>query len=297
MRSLASLVSAQGHAGSLARVSGERRNKDRMRSVGPDMKRAGPVLVAVVALAACGAPGTAPSGDGERRPPVYDGDWKLTSGMGPEGRIDSVPNHDINLLLSGDSLSGRSACNLYGGRAQIEGLAFEAGGLFGTEMGCEPVVMRAEQRYLEALQDAQEIERTDDVLSLEGPQTHLEFELLPAAPVASLTGTTWVLEGLVSGEIVSSTMAEAGPATLRLTAGGRIEGSTGCRSITGRWQESGSRIEMSEFGAEGSCPPSIEEQDGHVVSVLGDGFTAETEGGTLTLSGTSGGLGLVYRAK
>lgn len=260
------------------------------------MKPRAAVLIAVVALAACGAPGAAPSGDGERRPPVYDGDWKLTSGMGPEGRIDSVPNHDINLLLSGDSLSGRSACNLYGGRAQIDGHAFETGGLSGTEMACEPAVMRSEQRYLEALADAQEIERTDEVLSLRGPGTHLVFELVPPAPVASLTGTTWVLEGLIAGEGVSSTISGAEPATLRLTPGGRIEGSTGCRRITGRWQESGSRIEMSEFGAEGTCPPSIEEQDGHVVSVLGDGFTAEIEGGTLTLSGTSGGLGLVYRA-
>ena len=48
---------------------------------------------------------------------------------------------------------------------------------------------------------------------------------------------------------------------------------------------------MTEMTAEGECPAELEAQDSHVVSVLGDGFSAVVDGQLLTLS-SSGDLGL-----
>jgi hypothetical protein len=56
----------------------------------------------------------------------------------------------------------------------------------------------------------------------------------------------------------------------------------------------GDEILAAELAAEGHCPAGLAEQDGHVVTVLGDGFTVAIEGNQLTLTST-GNLGLVYR--
>ena len=52
---------------------------------------------------------------------------------------------------------------------------------------------------------------------------------------------------------------------------------------------------MTEMTAHGECPAELEAQDGHVVTVLGDGFSAGVDGQLLTLT-SSGDLGLVYRS-
>ena len=43
------------------------------------------------------------------------------------------------------------------------------------------------------------------------------------------------------------------------------------------------------------CPAGLQQQDSHVVSVIGDGFVPSIEGDLLTLM-DPGGVGLVYRA-
>jgi hypothetical protein len=49
------------------------------------------------------------------------------------------------------------------------------------------------------------------------------------------------------------------------------------------------------FGAHGECGADVEDQDGRVVSVLGDGFTVEIDGDRLTVT-AAGGEGLSYKA-
>ena len=84
--------------------------------------------------------------------------------------------------------------------------------------------------------------------------------------------------------------------TLELRADGTFSGSTGCRTFTGRWIESGAQITATELRmGETECPDDLWEQDSHVVSVIGDGFVPSIEGELLTLL-DPGGVGLVYRA-
>lgn len=74
-----------------------------------------------------------------------------------------------------------------------------------------------------------------------------------------------------------------------------MTGSTGCRELHGEWIEDGDEVLFATFGAEGNCPEELREQDGHVVGVLGDGFTVKIDGDQLTIF-SRGGLGLAYRA-
>ena len=135
---------------------------------------------------------------------------------------------------------------------------------------------------------------TDENLTLSGEGVELVFAALPPVPTADLTGTVWVLESLVDEDSVSSVGGDR--ATLELFSDNSMLGSTGCRDLHGRYEMTGAEVTMPELAAEGECPPDLQAQDSHVISVLGDGFRASVEGQVLNLT-SSGGLGLVYRAQ
>jgi heat shock protein HslJ len=194
-------------------------------------------------------------------------------------------------------VAGTAACNSYGGNAQIEGDSFRvADGLSMTEMGCAPNVMDSEAAYLDALTRVNTIARDGETLTLAGPETELRFEFLPPPPTAHLTDTRWRLESLIEGTGPEGIVTSAAPAQLVLRNNGALSGSTGCRDFDGEWIERSDEILFTQLAASGSCRADLQEQDGHVLGVLGDGFTAHIEGQTLTIL-SRGDLGLQYRAE
>lgn len=254
------------------------------------------VLPALVVLGACGdADGTAsPAADD---PAAATGAWQLVDAEHAGVPLPLMDEHPVTLTIEASTFGGRSACNSYGGEVTDGVLDVRTVG--GTEMACEPGVMALEVAYHDALEVTDGRPRVDgDRLVLTGETTTLTFETLPPVPTAELLGTEWVLDSLVHGEADSSTVSSTvgDPATLLLHEDGSIQATTGCRTLTGRWVESGAEVLLPETAMAGECPPGAEsEQDDHVVAVLGDGFRPAVEGATLTLT-DAGGLGLVYRA-
>lgn len=233
-----------------------------------------------------------------QRPPVdVHGLWALRSGETPSGTIEVPPRTTITMEVLGDTVRGSAGCNTYGGGISIDGDVFDAGGLALTEIGCPPAVAEAEQLFVEAMDAADTVARDAKRLTLTGPGTELVFRLVPPVDPKPLTGTTWVLESLVDGELASSTVASAEPARLILKDGGTFEGTTGCRSFTGGWVVAGDVVEVTSMVFEGNCKPAAAEQDSHVASVLGGGFRAEREADRLTLTAEKLDLGLVYRSR
>jgi heat shock protein HslJ len=153
--------------------------------------------------------------------------------------------------------------------------------------------MTSEQMYLEAFNRVQAFSMGEDTLTLTGEGVELVFVALAPVPTADLTGTVWVLDSLVQGDSVSSVMGER--ATLELFTDGSMLGSTGCRTLNGRYTVTGAEVVLNELSAEGECTAELEVQDNLVVTVLGDGFRAAIEGDTLTLSSV-GNEGLIYKA-
>ncbi len=85
------------------------------------------------------------------------------------------------------------------------------------------------------------------------------------------------------------------PARIRFEDDGTFEGTTGCRDISGRWQDTGDAITTSEIELGlGRCRGLKAEQDEHLVSVLQAGFTVEIEENTMALSWDEGQRGLYY---
>jgi heat shock protein HslJ len=256
-------------------------------------------LVAAVLLAAsCGraADAPAPPGAAPADRSAHEGSWELVSGRGPDGAVPVLDRHPITLEIDGSAANGRAACNLYGGRVEVDGSSFTAAGMGGTDMGCAPDVMESEARYHAALLAADRIEVAGDEMTLTGSGTELVFRRLPPVPTARLVGTTWKLESLIDGTGPDVVAVAAAPADLTLSDDGTFSGSTGCRELTGSWSENGGEIFFDEMRADGTCEESLREQDSHVVGVLGDGFPVEIEENTLTIDKPRMGKGLVYLA-
>jgi heat shock protein HslJ len=239
-----------------------------------------------------GAGGSQTPSPGGIAAPDLIGAWELVEGSGPDGAIDVPQGWRVTINFLADEVNGQ-ACNYYGGTYAIgdDGrIAFDAMAM--TEMACEEPMMMVEAAYHAALAEVSVATRDEERLTLSGPDAELVFRLLPPVPDEEIVGTRWILDSLIQGDAASSVVGEA---FLELSSDGRFEGSTGCRQIVGRYVINGDTIDFVEMAANGDCRPALQEQDGHVLQVLGDGFVPAVDGRTLTMA-DNGGLGLVYRS-
>lgn len=243
-------------------------------------------------LAACGSV-TTDVGEGPTAEDLVGG-WELVEGQVDGSAIPAPAGARATLVVEDESLGGTAFCNGYGGDYRLAGGGLAVSGLAQTEMGCEPAVMAAEEAFLAALQAADDRAAVEDgQLVLAGDGVELRFRSLPPVPQEELVGTEWVLTTLLRDGTAASVAGE--PAVLRLADDGTFRGSTGCRRLSGTWTTSGDEVLFPTMSAEGDCDPELRDQDDHVVRVLGDGFQAREEGGTLTIEDPDG-WGLVYEA-
>lgn len=258
-----------------------------------------PVLVALLVIAAaCGDTGSEPIDEptetstetSTEETIVPTGSWRLVEA--PVVLLDEWP---VTATFTATTIGGTSACNSYGGTVEFSDGSISIGEVSMTAMGCETEVMDLEQAYLAALAGGIDRYTLDgDVLVLSGTSGSWVFDRLAPVPTADLVGTTWLLDGYLTGDAISN---EPGmdAATLLIEADGTVSGSTNCRTFTGTWVESGSEILFTSFAMEGECPPVGSDLDGRIVTVLGDGFSVEIDGQRLTIT-AAGGIGLSFRA-
>ena len=252
-------------------------------------------LAALLLIAACGGPSVTveparPAGAAD-----LEGPWQLVQGTLAGQPLALIQDARVTLIVDDEGVSGKAACNHYGGEFDVVDGRVTVDGFGQTEMGCPDPVLALETAYLSALAKVDTALMDGPVLMLTGsPGVELRFARLQPPPTAEIVGTVWQLESLVAGEVTSP--AAGPPATLQLRADGALRGSTGCRILTGHYLVRGDEIWANELGAEGECPPGAgRAQDNHVVGVIGDGFTAAVDGQLLIL-GKEDGSGLVYRA-
>jgi heat shock protein HslJ len=220
-----------------------------------------------------------------------DGEWQLQSGTSQGQVVPIVTGSHITLKIEGGQVGGSSACNIYGGTIKANGSEVTISAQSMTEMACQENLMASEAAYLAALPRVTAVERTGSTLVLTGPDVELRFVVIPPVADANLVGTRWVLESLISGDVVSSTVAGA---TLQLGDDGTIAASTGCRDLTGSFTTSGARVQVTLDPYDlYACTSPLGDQDTHVLGVLSQGFSFAIDGNRLTL--TAGDKGLAYR--
>ena len=223
-----------------------------------------------------------------------DGEWLLQAGTNQGQAVPIVAGSKITLKIDGNQAGGSGACNLYGGTIQVNGSSIAISALSMTEMACQENVMASESAYLAALPRATMAARSGNGLLLTGPQVELRFTLVPEVANANVVGTTWLLESLITGEAVSSTVGER--VTLQLSGDGRLTASTGCRDVTGSYSISDGQVQVTldPYDTIG-CAAEVGDQDEHILEVLSHGFGISVDGDRLTL--TAGDKGIGYRAE
>lgn len=205
--------------------------------------------------------------------------------------IQLVDDWPITLSFDGEQFGGTAACNGYGGRLDLDGFPII------TELGSEekacgdPAVMEAQGAYLEFLSTVEGGRFEDGMLLLSSELGEVFFAPDAPFPLENVRERQWQLTGWTdaSGEVVPSN----GPGFLIIAADGLVVGHTGCRDLTGEWVVAGASVLFTSFAADGDCAPELADQDNVVVTVLGDGFTANTDGTRLQLT-SAGGEMLTY---
>lgn len=220
--------------------------------------------------------------------------WGLEAGTLDGAPVNIVLGFPITLSFTEEWVEGTAACNDYFATYSSSSTTLTFGELGHTAMGCIPEeVMESESAYLWALSRVHGFSSTKDRLTLIGEGVELVFVPLPPAPITELTGKVWLLVGLFRGDAVSNVGGDR--ATLELYTDGSMLASTGCRSLHASYVVSGAEIRVPELAANGECPPDLQDQDGHVIAVLGDRFRGVVDGRRLIVT-SQGGLGLAYRA-
>lgn len=223
-----------------------------------------------------------------------DGEWQLQAGTNQGAAIPTVAGSRITLKIDGADVGGSAACNIYGGTLEVDGTTIRINALSMTEMACQEDVMASEAAFLDALPRVTAANRDGNSLALSGPQVELRFVLVPPVPNADLVGPVWVLDSLISGEVISSISGDE--ATLQLNANGTLSASTGCRTVSGQYSVSGNKVKVTLLPWEAiGCANDVAAQDVQVLAVIGDGFTVTIQGNSMTA--TAGDQGLGYRVR
>ena len=122
------------------------------------------LLVVIMALAACGTAGpllpndpgddTATGEDPDESLPL-EGAWVLMVATVDGTSLSLNHRYRVTMTIDGSKISGRAACNSFGGAVSIDNGVFSLGEIAQTEMGCEPAVMEIESKFMQGCSASQ----------------------------------------------------------------------------------------------------------------------------------------------
>lgn len=248
------------------------------------------LAVVAIVLIACG-PAPTPSQSSGSAIVDAEGSWILTDGTLDGAEVPIVEGSAPTMTVAGSRVSGTAACNGYGTRIVVtDGVTrFDEWG--STAMACEEPLMASEAAFTTAMLRVRAATHTGDDLILTGDGVELRFAALPDVPTEAIVDRAWRLVALTEDGVDRGPLGDVATVTYR--SDGTLQGSTGCRTFTGRWTVVNAGITATEMAMDQlECPPDLLAQDGHVTEVVGSN-TPSIDGDRLRLQGRFG-LGLAY---
>ncbi len=259
-----------------------------------------PLIVLMALLPACAhdaspaAPGSPSTGGGTG---ALEGvTWVLSDASMSALAAGAPADARVDLTFEGERVHGSAACNSYSGGLRLAGTALSFEAFATTQMACAPPLMELETAYLGAMADVTGYSVDGSTLTLTGGPTDLTFDAEIPAPPLALTGTSWRLESIVSGDSVSSTIAGT-EATLILSDGGTASGNATCNQLSGTYETSGESLTFGPLATtKMACTvDGASEQEHQVLTALAATRSFAIDGDQLTLSDESGAALLTYR--
>jgi heat shock protein HslJ len=201
---------------------------------------AGLLAVAVLVLAACAAPGVGGRGSGTSG----TGGTSGAAGTSPTGAGSTVGSALVEALTGRTFLSTavtghdlvagsrislefraphsmhlRAGCNYLSGDFRLDDSRLSADQLAMTEMGCDKPLMQQDDWLADLLHQGMTVSLDGDHLTLATQDVRIVLlDRTVADPDRPLTGTTWILDGIIDGDTASSVPQGLTP-TLRIDNG------------------------------------------------------------------------------
>jgi heat shock protein HslJ len=204
----------------------------------------------------------------------------------------------LRVVFSDDQrVSAVAECNHIAGSASIEDGALRVDEWSITEMGCDPERHAYDEWLLGFLTSSPAVALDGDTLTLSsGSDTLVLTDREVADPDRPLEQTRWLVDGLVSGDAVSSVPAGADDAFVVFSPG-RVEGSTGCNSFGADTTIDGDEIEVGPMtSTKVACDGAAMAVEDAIFATLTGTVRYEITGAQLTLSGPDGN-GVLLRAE
>ena len=262
--------------------------------------RLGVVLaLPLLLLTACGDD-NAPSGATGRTVPDLDGTSWIATGITEHGKSRAlVPGSELRVDFTDGSISINAGCNGMGGSYTLSPDAeIGTGTLMGTEMACAQDLMD-QDAWLSGTVFASPLSVAVEGKTLTLSREGLELVLTDRAavsPDALLEGTPWQLDGIRTGESVSSVPVAAQVPTLTVASDGTVTLHTGCNGGRSTAAVEGATITFGPvMTTKMACADKAGRQtEASVLAVLDGAVEWSISEKTLTL--TKGDQGLTYRA-
>ncbi|MFH8253357.1 META domain-containing protein [Streptomyces roseolus] len=188
------------------------------------------VLLAA-SLSACGQGGGAGGGAGDPDLPLAGSEWTVGA-VTVDGRRAQAPEGARVGFTGEGRAQGSTGCNHFGAAVAVAGTTVTVSPEEVTEMGCPEDRQRFETAFLAAFTGPLEGTLEDGALTLASADGTRKVELAAEAS-APLRGTTWKIDGLVSGDTAASLPAGGGEKARFVIGGdGRITGNLGCNDFS-----------------------------------------------------------------
>lgn len=185
-----------------------------------------------------------------------------------------------------DRLIANAGCNMMQGPVSLDGGKIAVADISMTAMGCPKPELHQQDEWLSKLLDAKPSWKLDGAnLVITGQDT--EIVLATEAP-ATLEGGTWTVDGLITGEAVSS-LPGAVTATISFKDG-NAEVQTGCNFMSATYEVDGQKITFGQGTREQKrCGPDEMAVEEAVVAALDkQEITYKIDRNALTLTNPSG---------
>jgi heat shock protein HslJ len=200
-----------------------------------------------------------------------------------------VPGSEITLGFERGQLGISAGCNQMGGAYQVVDGVLQVGAMMMTEMACQEPLM-AQDTWISTFVNGTAATLDGDTLTLAGDQVTLTAtDRTVVRPDLPLEGTTWVIDGLIVNQAVSS-MPAGVTATLEF-ADGKVSVRSGCNSGSGPAEIGDTAITFGPIGTtKMACDDPAMAVETHVLRVLSGDVAYSIEAGSLTMLGGGGGV-------
>ena len=244
------------------------------------------IVMSAALLAGCAAPAPADALDGT--------EWLSTAVTESGADRPLVDGTQIRLSFIDGQLGASAGCNTMGGAYRVEDgrLIVEGGGM--TEMGCDEE-RHAQDDWLSGFLGSQpSLVQEGDKLTLTSGETVIALQDSELAePDLPLTGTTWTVDSIITGDAVSSAPNGA-TATLVFTDDGRLEVDNGCNTGGGPYEVTDGTLRVGELMTTlRACDAPAAQLESAVMGVLSaEEIEYAIDAGSLALLVGDQGLGL-----